>query len=237
MLGIIILVIVLAEAVLGQDKQISKQPENPKKRSDDEELIRYKFCGKMHVRDKFQCLAWVNVCSLCKRRNHFAATCSNKAQPNSRKRFSGNRRMVPGVNHGTDSSDEYISMLTIKKENNPEQYASMRINGRLETFLLDTGATVNVNRTLDQFFKKAVLVDKKIEKTNTTLIVGKTRLQVTNPKNLKKYSVEFMVVKENCKSVLGAKASLLVKLFQVIKRTYLLSSHYMKLFYQSSFSH
>lgn len=47
--------------------------------------------------------------------------------------------------------------------------------------------------------------------------MGKTCLQVTNPKNLKKYSVEFMVVKENCKSVLGAKASLLVKLFQVNK--------------------
>jgi hypothetical protein len=49
--------------------------------------------------------------------------------------------------------------------------------------------------------------------------VGKTRLLVINPKNLKKYSVEFMVVKENCKSVLGAKAmiSLQIKLLQVNK--------------------
>jgi hypothetical protein len=84
--------------------------------------------------------------------------------------------MESGVDHDTDSSEEYIAMLTIKKdvsevyleENNPKPYASMRINGRLETFLLDSGVTVNVlsKRTLDQFFKKAV--DKKIEKTNTT---------------------------------------------------------------------
>jgi hypothetical protein len=53
-----------AEAVLGLDKQTSKQPENPKKRTDEDEMIRCKFCGKMHVRDKFQCPAWVKVCSL-----------------------------------------------------------------------------------------------------------------------------------------------------------------------------
>ncbi|CAB3981462.1 Hypothetical predicted protein [Paramuricea clavata] len=106
-----------AEAVLGLDKQISKQPENPKKRTDEEETIRY-------------------------------------------------------IEH------------------------------------------------LDQFFKKAV--EKKIEKTNTingTEIkpLGKSRFQVINPKNLKKYSVEFMVVKENCKSVFGAKASIQKKLLQVNK--------------------
>ena len=63
-------------------------------------------------------------------------------------------------------------------------------------------------------------------KTNTTLVmyngsevkpIGKTRIQVINPKNNKKYSIEFMVVEENCKSILGAKASQLMNLLVVNK--------------------
>ena len=46
--------------------------------------------------------------------------------------------------------------------------------------------------------------------------IGKIRLQVINPKNLKKYSVEFMIVNENCNSVLGARASQQMKFLQVI---------------------
>ena len=61
-----------------------------------------------------------------------------------------------------------------------------------------------------------------LEETNAKLVMykikptGKTRLQVVNPKNLKKLSVEFMIVKENCNSVLGARASQQMKLLQVI---------------------
>ena len=47
--------------------------------------------------------------------------------------------------------------------------------------------------------------------------IGKTRIQVINPKNNKKYSIEFMVVEENCKSILGVKASQLMNLLVVNK--------------------
>ena len=68
-----------------------------------------------------------------------------------------------------------------------------------------------------------------IEETNATLVmyngseiksIGKIRLQVINPKNLKKYSVELMIVKENCNSVLGARANQQMKLLQVIQLIY-----------------
>ena len=97
---------------------------------------------------------------------------------------------------------------------------------RLETFLLDSGTTVNVmsKKTLDQLFRKPGR--KRIEKTNTTLVmynrtetkpVDKIRIQVVNPKNLKKYSVEFLIVEENCKSILGVRSSQKIKLLQVNK--------------------
>ena len=123
--------------------------------------------------------------------------------------------MVCSVDQDTDSSEGYIATLTMKQsvsqvylgENDPKPRASMKINGRLETFLLDSGATVNVlsKRTLEELFSKNVA--RKIEKTNATLLmyngseirpIGKIRLQVINPKNVKKYSVEFMIVNENC---------------------------------------
>ena len=47
--------------------------------------------------------------------------------------------------------------------------------------------------------------------------IGKTRIQVINPKNQKKYSVEFMVVEENCKSILEAKVTQLMNLLLVNK--------------------
>jgi hypothetical protein len=101
----------------------------------------------------------------------------------------------------------------------------MVINKKLESFQLDSGATVNVlsKRTLAGCFRKPI--EKKLVKTSyTTLVmyngsevkpIGKTRIQVINPKNNKKYSLEFMVVEDNCKSILGAKASQLMNLLVV----------------------
>ena len=224
-----------AEEVLALDKETPTHPEHQKNESHVENVIRCKFCGKTHVRDKFQCPAWGKVCSVCNKRNHFAAMCASKPQQSPRKRLPGNRKMVSCVDHDTDSSEEFIAMLTIKEdiseihtdEDKAKPYASMNINDRLETFLLDSGATVNVmsKKTLDQLFRKPGR--KRIEKTNTTLVmynrteikpVGKIRLRVIHQKNLKKYS-EFLVVEENCKLILGVRASQQMKLLQVNKES------------------
>ena len=193
------------------NKVLPQSTPTSKQKTGEQNLIRCKFCATTHTRDKFQCPAWGKTCSV----------------------FRSNRRMVSSIDHDTDSSEEYIATLTMKQivsevyleENDPKPHASMKINGRLETFLLDSGATVNVlsKKTLEELFSKNVV--RKIEETNATLVmyngseikpIGKVRLQVINPKNLKKYSVEFMIVKENCNSVLGARASQQMKLLQVI---------------------
>ncbi len=191
-------------------------------------VIRCKFCNTSHPRDKLKCPAWGKTCSLCKRKNHFAVVC------NAQRRSFGPRKSVSGVNVETDSSEEeYIALLETKEEVGAvtsDQYtyrpsAPLMINRKLERFQLDSGATVNVlsKSTLEGCFRKPI---KNLVKTNTTLVmyngsevkpIGKTRIQVINPKNQKKYSVEFMVVEENCKSILGAKASQLMNLLLVNK--------------------
>ena len=105
-------------------------------------------------------------------------------------------------------------------------YASMKITRRLETFLLGSGSTVNVlSKKLKNNHLGKMWRERFSQETNAKLVMyngseikptRKTRLQVVNPKNLKKLSVEFMIVKENCNSVLGARASQQMKLLQVI---------------------
>ena len=220
------------EEVRAVDRQRYKEQGKRTEKRAQETLIKCKFCNKSHPRDKFKCPAWGKTCSLCARKNHFAVVCN--AKPAQRKPFD-QRKSVSGVTEDTDSSEEeYIPLLETKEEVgvvSSDQYtykpsATLMINRRLQSFQLDSGATVNVlsKRTLAHFFRKPN--EKKLVKTNTTLVmyngsevkpVGKTRIQVINPKNKKKYSVEFMVVKENCKSILGAKASQLMKLLLVNK--------------------
>ncbi|XP_028409422.1 uncharacterized protein K02A2.6-like [Dendronephthya gigantea] len=217
------------EKVLAVSKEQHKEQRKPVEKRADEGLIRCKFCSKSHLRDKFKCPAWGKTCSQCKRKNHFAVVCNAQRRPLTK------REPVSGINTDTDSSEgEYIALVETKEEVgavNSDQYthkpsASLMINRTLESFQLDSGATVNVlsKRTLAGCFQKPI--EKKLVKTNTTLVmyngsevkpIGKTRLQVINPKNNKKYSIEFMVVEENCKSILGAKASQLMNLLVVNK--------------------
>ena len=51
-----------AEGVLAVDKETPKHREHRNNDSGVENVIRCKFCGKTHVRGKFQCPAWGKVC-------------------------------------------------------------------------------------------------------------------------------------------------------------------------------
>ena len=139
--------------------------------------------------------------------------------------------MVSGVDHDTDLSEEFIAMLIIKEDiseihtdkDKVKPYACMKINDRLENFLLDSRATVNVmskKRWTDCLGNLAEKGSTLVMYNRTEIKrVGKIRLQlqVINPKNLKKYSVEFLIVEEDCKSMLGVRASQQMKLLQVNK--------------------
>ena len=121
-------------------------------------------------------------------------------------------------------SDEYIAFVELKEsvyavevsQNNDKVFATMLLNDRHIRFQLGSGATVNVisqNDYSEAYDKESLL---SLETRNATLVMynkseekplGRKRVRVVNPKNGKKYSVEFVVVKGSCTSLLGAKAS------------------------------
>ena len=94
------------------NKVLPQSTPTSKQKTGEQNLIRCKFCATTHTRDKFQCPAWGKTCSVCKRRNHFAAACSNKPPKTPHR---SNRRMVSSIDHDTDSSEEYIATLTMKQ--------------------------------------------------------------------------------------------------------------------------
>ena len=117
-------------------------------------------------------------------------------------------------------SDEYVAILeneewidTVHNEEHPNKvFVTLAINSVEEKFQLDSGATVNVlsEETLKRLC--GITEASKLDKCNKTLVmynksqvkpIGKKSLSVVNPKNNNEYNVEFIVVKGQCKSILG----------------------------------
>ena len=175
-----------------------------------------KYCGRKHIRKKEDCPAWGKSCSKFGMQNHFAVKCRNKAK---RQTFHAvYEDNVPEVFDDYSSAEEYIfAVETDKQENvqyNKKLFATMIINSKQVQFQLDTGDTVNVLSVQEY---KEISNDQTLaglSKSNATLCmynntvikpIGKVRLSVRNPKNNKKYNIEFQIVKEENSPVLGAK--------------------------------
>ena len=130
------------------------------------------------------------VCGACGRKNHFAAQCKAKEK-------------VHNVEVEDETSEEeFLYCVTTKPEltgtvNNV--YAQMLINEKPVKFHIDCGATVNVlpnkyvNKQDIQPTKRVLQMSNKTELKPE----GTCRVTLRNPRNRKKYSVEFIVVKEN----------------------------------------
>ncbi|XP_022794630.1 uncharacterized protein K02A2.6-like [Stylophora pistillata] len=121
-----------------------------------------------------------------------------------------------------DSSEEELLSVSfdshegnvhaVDEDNFPEKkiFATMEIAGANIQMQIDTGASCNV---LPQ---KYVLSGTLITKTDRTLkifskstlpVLGTCRVSMRNPKNSKKYNVEFLVVKGIYTSLIGSRAS------------------------------
>ena len=125
------------------------------------------------------------------------------------------------------SSEEHL--LTVNTESldtvdSQKLYAKMLVNGHDIQFQLDSGATVNVLPVRE--YKKVCgdpeLKELKASKSilsmyNGTEIrpLGKKRISLRNPKNNKKYNLEFQIVSEENKPVLGSSAILGMELVTI----------------------
>ena len=176
-------------------------------------------------------------------RNHFAVACKAKTTPPAKAKppvkVPPPRRNRKSVHTVEDSdSDEYVASVDVKERvcavedryRKDKLFATMELNDQQVQFQLDSGATVNILPV--ETFKQLYGEDSVplLDNAEVTLIMynkteekplGKKRVRVVNPKNGKKYSVEFVVVKGKCKPLLGLRASEQMNLISVINENIL----------------
>ena len=197
-----------------------------------------RFCCGEHVLKKEKCPAWGTKCLNCGGRNHFAKACrkSKKSQ-----------RVDAGVKQidtsGKESSDsdsseiDYITSMTttvsaVNSDSPPksgyakEMYSVMEIGNHAVKFQIDCGALINI--ITEALIGNSVVTPttKRLVMWNKTEItpMGATRVVLRNAKNRKKYSVEFVVVKENLTSLIGAHAAQHMKLITVNQENFVTKS-------------
>ena len=114
-----------------------------------------------------------------------------------------------------------------KPDHKGKLLAVMLLNGHRVPFQLDSGATVNI--LPEESFKEVYGEDSLslLDNAEVTLVmynkteekpIGKKRVQVVNPRNGRKYSVEFVVVKGKGKPLLGLRASEQMQLISVVRQ-------------------
>ena len=199
--------------------------------------IRCKFCTKTHVWNKLKCPAWGKTCKSCGKQNHFAAACKAQTAQSSKPTRPSHMRKSVHVVENSDS-DEYVASIDVKErvcavedqQQRDKLFATMLLNDHKVQFQLDSGATVNIlpEETYKHIYGEDSLA--LLDKAEVTLLMynktevkplGKKRVRIVNPKNSKKYSVEFVVIKGSSKPLLGLRASEQMKLISVIKQNIL----------------
>ena len=136
----------------------------------------------------------------------------NTAVPEAHLNSLGTETQVADQDQQTNVSEEakHILHLSINAVSQPlsnKIYAHLMIgNNHIERFQLDTGASVNV---IPQHVYKKAFNDHQLKKLqpcqmslvmyngSTSTVKGKCKLTVTNPKTMKEYQVEFLVVPQD----------------------------------------
>lgn len=136
----------------------------------------------------------------------------------------------------TDRDVEFITSICLEEEyvsqvsdnGYPKEiYAEMIINGSSLSFQVDCGASVNILPL--KYIGTACEIKpskKSLRMWNGTNVtpVGSTRVIVRNPKNHKRYSIEFVVVREAFTPLIGARAAQQMKLININNSNFITAS-------------
>ena len=196
-----------------EDWKKPKVPKDNRKGLKNQLIPECKFCGRKHERKRDKCPAYGQTCSACKKANHFATKCSRNSPGGSKEKRSQRpiRKKVhqlDGITEPAYSSEEEILSVSFDHTANTVDmskfknkiFAHMEIADELVKMQVDSGASCNV---LPQ---KLLPKDSKIEKSDMELttysktnlkLLGVAKVSLRNPKNRKKYRVEFAVIDED----------------------------------------
>ena len=149
-----------------------------------------KFCGK---------------CTKCGGWNHFETQCTTPP-----------KKINSLIDESPDDSNvEYLTSIVIRPEpvhtitqaTYPKEiYTEMVVNQRHVKFQVNSSTSVNVRFVADNNLQRTT---KTLQMWNEATLnpLGSCRIILQNPKNKKKFSVEFLVVDEQLTPLIGAKAA------------------------------
>ena len=176
-----------------------------------------KFCGKAHTFGARHCPAYGKTCDKCKKKNHFASKCPDV--PKDRRHKGKKKKRIHQVQHDEDDtsesetsydSEEFINSVENKEISckNKDVKCLLTTMGKDIAFQIDTGSSVNAIPV--KYAENLVRHSSAVSTWNggKQEILGTTRQRVVNPKNKKKYSIEFVVYSGNFTPILGYNASL-----------------------------
>ena len=185
------------------------------------------------------------VCKSCARQHPFAKKTVLHEQTHARTvvsliklLFAANSQIKKSYLRSESEDEEYVAVIAVEEQlntvasaGNPNRvFATLLVNGKEEKFQLGSGTTVNImaDKTVKNLYGENGLDD--MEKTSVTLVmynksevkpVGKKRFKVVNPKNKKKYNIDFLIVTGACKSLLSLRVSEHLQLLTINKQNIL----------------
>ena len=181
---------------------------------------RCKFCGRSHSRG--QCPAYGQVCSHCKKMNHFAAVCQSKIRQFSLECVDNCEKstvMSVSLDVDVDSVHCQDTVNTIHQKATRHSgtecgnaiYATLHAEGCPVRFQLDTGASCNVIRVADlnsvgQLQLKPTNKILRMYDGSKVTPKGLCQLHMENPKTKITHQMEFVVINEAPVSLLGLTA-------------------------------
>ena len=175
-----------------------------------------KFCGSSHEWNKLKCPAFQKQCTKCLKFNHFANVCTSSSK-NSK---SVNYLNEPSETDSERSELEWINQIA--KKDSKQVKCLMKIGSYNVKFQIDSGSSVNI-------LPVNFVDNEKINPTSVTLTtwnnknyvpLGESRLITVNPKNKKKYSVNYIICHEQFTPILGLKASEQMKMLEIKNETF-----------------
>lgn len=175
-------------------------------------VVKCKFCGRGHERDKEKCPAYQSKCSNCGKWNHFATVCNQK------KHIKNVKTIGEDSENSTDSDDERNEVVYTATTEKDDRIATANMdflisNDEIRTTKcqLDTGATCNVMG----YQNYCALLDTKdppLKSTNTlirafsnTIVkpMGHANLQVV--RNGEEYKIRFEIVQHKQPPLLSSR--------------------------------
>ena len=169
-----------------------------------------KFCGGHHQFVKSKYPAYGKSCSKCGGRNHLAKVCKGKKSAD---------RKVRTVHEESDSGSQ-STFDWVNSVKGTVKY-NMRVNGKHLAFLIDSGASVNL---LPEKYATHLVAstDRSVKSYCDTVLQtkGTSRQIIVNPRNKKKYSVEFVVVDNACQPIIGVKAAKQMQLLHIMENNF-----------------